>query len=197
MVRLVEAGYHVIAPMRDPEHWVTTGDEVSSAVTITSFASLAKQPLMIDACFCTLGTTRKVAGAEGLKAVDYEFVVKWCSWAVEHGAQLISVVSSIGADAESPFLYTRLKGQMEDALSDMNVDRLHIWRPSVLRGKRPASQPVRIPEALSGWLLAGRYAGQYQSLPATKVAAAMVEASRDADSGKRVFGVADIRSYSV
>ena len=46
------------------------------------------------------------------------------------------LVSSLGADAESPLLYNEVKGKIENALKEMNFRTLHIFQPSLLTGAR-------------------------------------------------------------
>lgn len=52
------------------------------------------------------------------------------------GAQHMLVVSSMGANARSPFFYNRVKGEMEEALIAQAWPKLTIARPSMLLGDR-------------------------------------------------------------
>lgn len=53
------------------------------------------------------------------------------------GAQHCLVVSALGANADSTFLYNRTKGEMEQALRERHWPRLTLVRPSMLVGIAP------------------------------------------------------------
>jgi len=87
--------------------------------------------------FCALGTTMKKAGSkQAFLNVDLHAVVQIAQRAKDAGAKNFAVVSSIGANAQSGNFYLRTKGQMEEALKQMNFERLVIVRPSLLLGNR-------------------------------------------------------------
>ena len=164
-----------------------------ASVSVISYEKLWATKSEVDTCFCTLGTTQKVAGKAGLKSVDLDLVVRGCQWAVDNGAQLLSVVSAIGANPRSPFYYNRIKGSMELNLQTLNCSSLHLWRPSILRGSRPEAQPTRPLEQLSGVLLSSPLWRNYQALPARSVARAMLKAARLERHRESVFTAGDIR----
>lgn len=92
----------------------------------------------VDVVFCCLGTTRSQAGgAEAFRHVDYQLVVETALTGRRLGAQHCLVVSAIGANPKSLFLYNRTKGQMEQTLCEQNWPRLTLVRPSMLHGERP------------------------------------------------------------
>ncbi|MEK4665807.1 oxidoreductase [Priestia sp. FSL H7-0729] len=91
----------------------------------------------IDDLFCCLGTTIKKAGSqEGFRQVDYHYPVRAATLAKQHGVPQMLVISSMGASAGSRVFYSRTKGEMEDALSDIDFQSLHIFRPSLILGDR-------------------------------------------------------------
>lgn len=68
----------------------------------------------VDTAFCCLGTTLKQAGSEeAFRAVDRDLVIAFAQRARELGARHLLVISSLGAGADSSFLYCRVKGEME------------------------------------------------------------------------------------
>ncbi len=165
-----------------------------ASVSVISFEQLWTSKLAVDMCFCALGTTQKVSGKAGLKSVDLDLVVRSCQWAANNGAQLLSVVSALGASVRSAFYYSRIKGQMELGLRKIGSNGLHIWRPSVLKGIRPHNQPARRAEQVSGWVLNSPCWGDYQALPACSVARAMLRAAEESPTtGEQVFTARDIR----
>ena len=91
----------------------------------------------IDIVFSCLGTTRREAGSkEAFVLADYTLVVDTGLTGLRHGAKHMLVVSSMGANAQSPFFYNRVKGKMEEALIAQRWPRLTIARPSMLLGHR-------------------------------------------------------------
>lgn len=90
-----------------------------------------------DAVYICLGTTLAVAGSQAaFRAVDLDAVVNVARAARAAGAKRCAVVSALGADPASAVFYNRVKGEMEQALSDLRFERLVIARPSLLDGDR-------------------------------------------------------------
>jgi uncharacterized protein YbjT (DUF2867 family) len=143
--------------------------------------------------FCTLGTTRKQAGRAGLAAVDRDLVVQFAQQAKALGAQRACILSAIGANAQSPFLYNRLKGQMQQQVTALGFERLVFMQPSVLLGQRAQHRGL---EHLAGKLLAHQGWGRYQAMPATQVASAMWRSLSSSAPGEFYFEVQDIQQLN-
>ena len=91
----------------------------------------------IDTVFCCLGTTLRQAGSESaFRAIDHDLVIACAQCARELGARHFVVLSSLGADPHSRVLYSRVKGEMEEALKAQGWPQLTIARPSLLLGER-------------------------------------------------------------
>lgn len=79
---------------------------------VGDFENLTASREIFDGCtagFCCLGTTRKKAGsAEAFRHVDYDYVLETAQLA--HAAQVpfFHLVTSVGSDAHSSFLYDDL-----------------------------------------------------------------------------------------
>lgn len=87
--------------------------------------------------FCTLGTTIKKAGSqEAFRLVDYSYPLTVAKVAKEQGASHFLIVTSMGASAKSMAFYSRVKGEIEEALKALNLPALSIFRPSLLLGDR-------------------------------------------------------------
>jgi uncharacterized protein YbjT (DUF2867 family) len=90
-----------------------------------------------EAAISTLGTTMRKAGSgAGFRAVDFDMVLAFAASARAAGARQMGTVSSVGADFKSRAFYLRTKAEMEQALADLNFERLDIFRPGLLRGER-------------------------------------------------------------
>ena len=125
------------------------------------------------------GINGTVAGSrEAFRAVDYQANLAVAQAALAAGARRIGLVSAMGADPRSRVFYSRVKGELEDALSALPLDALMIARPSLLLGDRARlGQPRRRGEHLAAiadrWLrplLPARLRG----IAAEDVAAALV-----------------------
>ncbi|ENY71110.1 nucleoside-diphosphate-sugar epimerase [Aeromonas diversa CDC 2478-85] len=150
-------------------HWCETDFEQLEQLTL---------PVTIDTAFCALGTTRRDAGsAAAFRRVDLDYVLAFARLAQRHGCRRLVVVSSLGANPGSPFLYPRTKGEMEQALQAMGWERLVVVRPGMLLGDR---QPPRRGEQISQRLypfIAPLLRGpltRFRAIEASRVARAMV-----------------------
>jgi uncharacterized protein YbjT (DUF2867 family) len=127
------------------------------AVHTVDFAALPPLP-SIDEAYLALGTTIKVAGSQSaFRAVDFEANLAVACAAQVAGASRIGLVSAMGADARSRVFYSRVKGELEQALLGLGFGGVVIARPSMLVGDRESlGQPVRSGEIaamrVSRWL---------------------------------------------
>jgi len=91
----------------------------------------------IEHVYCTLGTTiKKAKTKENFKKVDFDYVLELGKKAVEWKSEKFLMVSSLGANSSSAIFYNRVKGEIENALKELNLPCLLIFRPSLLIGKR-------------------------------------------------------------
>lgn len=90
------------------------------------------------ALICALGTTWKKAGRDeaAFRSVDHDLVLATAEAAKRAGVPNMVLVSAAGADARSKTLYMRVKGETENALSQVGFKRLDILHPGLLRGSR-------------------------------------------------------------
>ncbi|KRX06872.1 hypothetical protein PPERSA_11517 [Pseudocohnilembus persalinus] len=85
----------------------------------------------VDSFFCALGSRVKMGEDEFVKT-DYWYPNYFADLAVKFGIPHYSLVSSIGANSSSWFLYMRTKGQVEETLKQKNLKGLSIFQPGVL-----------------------------------------------------------------
>lgn len=95
------------------------------------------KPFQADHVFVTLGTTIKKAGSqEAFRRVDYDYCLLAGKTAEVTGAKVFSLVTAIGSDAKSSIFYNRVKGELEDAVSQLNIPKIRVFQPSLLLGNR-------------------------------------------------------------
>ncbi|MCK6542706.1 NAD(P)H-binding protein [bacterium] len=141
--------------------------------------------------FCTLGTTMRTAGSkQAFYKVDFTYPFECARIAKENGVNNFLVVTAIGAKPSSGVFYSRVKGELENALETLRFRSLSIFRPSFLVGERSER---RIGEALGivvfralGFLLVGRWK-KYRAIRAQAVAEAMIEMAKHERAGKTIY----------
>ena len=117
---------------------------------IVEFSALSPLP-PVDEVYLALGTTIKVAGSQAaFRAVDFDANLAVARAALAAGARRCGLVSAMGANAKSSVFYNRVKGELEEALTQLPFEGLVIARPSLLMGDRAAlGQPERPLEKVS------------------------------------------------
>lgn len=138
----------------------------------------------VDALFCALGTTIKVAGSqERFRVVDHDLPLLAARVAHTHHVPHYLLVSSLGANARSRVFYNRVKGETEEDLRAIGFPTLTIARPSLLLGDRA--------EFRRGERIASRLAflmpPSMKPVQARDVAAAMIASSFDDAFGTRII----------
>jgi uncharacterized protein YbjT (DUF2867 family) len=131
----------------------------------------------VDAVVCALGTTRAAAGsAQAFRHVDHDLVLSIAKRARAGGATRFALVSSMGANPASRFLYARTKGEIEEAVRRLEFPSLTIVRPGLLGGVRAQFRLVeRIAQAALE-IAAPVLPRRLRASPAGEVAKVLVEA---------------------
>ncbi|HEY1772969.1 MAG TPA: NAD(P)H-binding protein [Gammaproteobacteria bacterium] len=145
---------------------------------VVDFLALSALP-RADEVYLALGTTIKVAGSQAaFRAVDFDANLAVAKAALAAGAKRAGLVSAMGADAGSKIFYSRVKGELEEALSDLPFEGLVMARPSMLVGNREdLGQPVRRGEiwaAALGKVVGFLIPANYRPIAALAVAKALL-----------------------
>jgi len=140
--------------------------------------------------FCALGTTMAKAGSEAaFRAVDLDAVVSFARLARRAGVSRFLLVSAAGADPGSGIFYSRVKGEVEEAVKELGFEGVALFRPSLLLGERAESRPAEraaiLASGLVSWAMAGPLA-RWKPVPAESVAAAMLAVAAGALEGVRI-----------
>ena len=149
----------------------------------------------VDDIFCALGTTiRKAGSREAFVRIDHDLVVSLGDCARHLRANRFLVVSSLGANPKSAQFYLQVKGEMESSLSDLNLDQLLIFRPSLLKGDRDDFRPGEAVSNLVMRLFAPVVPAKLQPVAGDVLARAMLRAAGEAQEKLRVYESDEIRS---
>ncbi len=145
-----------------------------------------------DCIFSCIGTTQKnVKGDNQLyRSIDHDIPLNAATLGKAAGFQSFLIVSSVGANAASSNFYLRLKGELEDAVSAIGFNSLHIFRPSMLLGNR---KEFRFGESIFqgvfkalSVLLMGTLK-KYKAIEGDILATAMVNAAKQEVQGKHLY----------
>jgi len=153
---------------------------------VADFDALDAHPdrFRVDQVFCALGTTiRKAGSREAFRRVDFDYPFAVARLAHAQGARHFLLVSAVGADARSRIFYSRVKGELEDAIRAVGYNAVTIARPSVLVGAR---EELRVGE-LAMKRLAYLFPAAWKPVHARQVASALVRAAREEKPGIRIL----------
>lgn len=150
-----------------------------------------------DDVFVCLGTTMKKAKSKKqFMKVDYTYPLKLAKLAKEANVKQFLIITSIGADRESMFFYSKVKGKLEEALVTLKLRSLHIFRPSLLVGNREEFRfGEKVAEVITkplSFLLAGPLE-KYKPVKSEYLAKAMCAVAQEESSGVHIYESDQIR----
>jgi len=173
--------------------------KLTQVITDLDRLELVREQLAADDVYCCLGTTMAQAGSkEAFYKVDFGYVVTLAALTSAPGAQFL-VVSSLNPDPKSLFYYSRVKGEMEAAVRKLGFWAVHIFRPSLLLGRR---EKVRTGEQVASVVMAALRPllvgplREWRAIAGSTVARAMLRAAEDEESGVQVHGSAEMQADS-
>ena len=142
----------------------------------------------VDAAICTLGTTMRDAGSRAaFRKVDLDYPVAIARHVRRHGAAVFAFNSAMGADPRSRIFYSRIKGEVEDALKALDFPSLTIVRPGLIGGVRSALRPAEFLAMKTLSALKPFLPRRYRVVPAERIARALLEAVCNRQKGVLVI----------
>lgn len=161
----------------------------------------AKYPSGTPIFFSALGTTARQAGNfANQRKIDYDLNVAIAKAAKDAGATIYTLISTSGASTTSMIPYSRMKGELDEAVKAIGFQHVIILKPGLLVGTRNDSRPgefaARKVASILGSLSGNRLKDSWAQ-DAEVVARAAVKATLEARDGKnteavRVLGQSDI-----
>ena len=151
-----------------------------------------------DVLCCAIGTTmKKIKGdKEAYRKIDYEIPVKLARFCKMTGCEKFILVSSAGANSKSSNFYQRLKGETDQAISEIGLKTVHIMRPSLLLGER---NEFRLGENIGKVIMTGLsffIPARYKAIQATDVAKVMLGLAKETNEGVFMHENIEIRKLS-
>lgn len=167
----------VIAIVRKPQHL----NHPKLMEIITDFNSDINLDHIetIDSIFSCLGTTRKkTPDLHAYRKIEVDIPQQFAQLGNKKGLTKFHYISSVGADATASNFYLKMKGEAENALQQVNVKQLHLYRPSLLTGDRPENRTIENISAkvfaFINVFLMGNLS-KYKSIAAEKVAQSLIK----------------------
>lgn len=153
-----------------------------------------KSQIKGDELYSALGTTIKKAGSQERQyTIDYTYQFETAKAAAENGVKKYSLVSSAGADPQSKVFYSRLKGELDEAVKKLPFELITVMRPSILAGERNESRPG---EAIGMFLarIFTKISGlkKYRPIPGRTVAQGMINSLHKCPPGYHIFELDEI-----
>jgi len=137
-----------------------------------------------DVLFSCLGTTLKTAGSKAAQwKIDYDYQYHFAKAASENKVPAYVLISSGMASAKSKIFYTRMKGQLEDAIKALGFQKLIIFNPPLLVRKNTDRTGEVIGRKIITFLNKVKLFRSQQPLPTEVLAKAMIKAVKSSARG--------------
>ncbi|WP_291284871.1 NAD(P)H-binding protein [Flavobacterium sp.] len=165
---------------------------------IGDFNSLSKvvKDIQADDVFIALGTTQKKTPDKKLYyQIDHDYPILASKLAKENGAKAVFLVSALGANATSSIFYTKLKGETEQGIINLNLEHTYIFRPSMILGDRKESRPMEKVFIGIFKLINPLFVGslsKYKGIEAEDIAKAMVKSTAQLDQKVKILHWAEM-----
>ncbi|KAL8812244.1 MAG: hypothetical protein Q9200_001185 [Gallowayella weberi] len=164
--------------------------ELKSADWPSTYKHLENPP---DVFLSALGTTRAQAGSvNAQRAVDYDLNLALAKAAKDSGVKTYVLISSAGVSAKSRLPYSKMKADLEDAITALEFPHTVILKPGLLVGTR---QDVRVTEAVLRTVAKGlaliskAWLTEWWAQDVDVIGRAAVAAALECSEGKRDKGV--------
>lgn len=145
-----------------------------------------------DFIFCCVGTTRKKVGGDrtAYRKVDYDIPMNTARIGIQKGYSQYVLISAVGANAFAGNFYLQLKGSLEEDIMPFPYKSIHIFRPSMLVGKREDFRfgeriGIAISQAISILLIGSLR--KYKPVRAGTVAQAMTASVKQVPNGVNIY----------
>lgn len=137
-----------------------------------------------DVAFSCLGTTLKAAGSkEAQRKVDFNYQYEFAKAAKENSVDDYVLVSAYGANPKSKIFYSKMKGELEEAVKKLHFNKITIFKPGILERK----DSERTGEVLGSRIIKfANKLGLFESqkpLPTDVLAKAMINSSKIKSNG--------------
>lgn len=149
-----------------------------------------------DVLFSCLGTTLKTAGSKDKQRhIDYEIPLLFAEIARKNAVSNMVLLSAYGASATSRVFYSRLKGELEDAISNLVFGSYIIFRPGLLLRKDTNRMGERISAFVLRFLNSFGLIKKFKPMPTSILAEKLAKAPKILVQGRHVIELNKIFSF--
>jgi len=148
-----------------------------------------------EVVFVSIGTTMSKVNRDKqkYKSVDFDIIFNIANACKQKNINQLIYVTSLGANSNSSNFYLRLKGEIEEAVAELNLTSTSVFRPSVLLGKRNESRPGEKLLQFAMPLLDFMIPSNSKAIKAKDVAKSMFNTSKNYKSGVRIYHYNEIK----
>jgi len=151
-----------------------------------------------DVAFSCLGTTLKAAGSkEAQRKVDYDYQYNFAKAAKENNVTHFILVSSYGANSKSSIFYSRIKGELEDAIKVLQFHKTTIFNPGVLQRKNTDRSGEVVMENVLRFINMLGLLKKHKPLSTDVLAQAMINAAKNQTNSYDVIKLNDIHTLGI
>jgi|694.fasta_scaffold00005_68 uncharacterized protein YbjT (DUF2867 family) len=141
-----------------------------------------------DVLFCCLGTTLKVAGNKDAQwKVDHDYQLWFAQAAKINKVPCCVLVSALGASSRSSVFYSRMKGELEDAIDKLNFGKFLVFQPPLLLREHTDRTMEIVGAKVIGFFNALGLLKSQQPLATKDLAKAMLFAAEKTPVGNHIF----------
>ena len=172
-------------------------DKINNIVIdFEDFSSILNSVSGSEIVFVSIGTTMsKVNGdKQKYKSVDFDIIFNIAKACKQKNVRQLIYVSSLGANSNSSNFYLRLKGEIDEAIAELNLNSTSVFRPSVLLGKRNESRPGEKILQFVMPLLDFIIPSDSKAIKAEDVAKSMLNNSKNYKSGFHIYQYNQIKN---
>lgn len=157
---------------------------------VTDFNNLEElsQNIAGDVWFSCIGTTLKAAGSkEKQRYVDYDIPARFAAIAKRNSVGIAVLLSAYGADAASKIFYSRIKGELENAVGKLSFKSYIIFRSGLLLRKDTDRTGERLFAAILKFVNSIGMAKKFRPMPTLLLAQKLAKAPKIFVEGKHVI----------
>jgi uncharacterized protein YbjT (DUF2867 family) len=165
---------------------------------VIDFANLDELSGLItgDVLFSCLGTTLKDAGSQQKQwEIDFEIPAAFAKIARQNRVSSVVLVSSDGASPSSRIFYSRMKGELETAIAELDFGQYIIFRPGPLLRQGTDRTGEKIMLKVLGFFNGIGLLKKYKPLPTEVLAMKLAKAPWKLPQGTSVLKLHEITAF--
>lgn len=165
---------------------------------ITDFSNLEKNSELItgDVLFSCLGTTLKAAGSkENQRYIDYSIPLKFAEIAKKNEIPKLVLLSAYGATTSSNVFYSRIKGELEEKIAELEFESFIIFKPGFLLRKNTDRKDELITAKILHFINSFGILRKFKPLSTAILAEKLVKASQVLSVGKHTIELQNIFKF--